>query len=78
MKSSRKKFRPSRGACADQLEQRMLLSAGLLTTDQDIGSPALAGSSTYDMPSDTYTVSAGGSGIGGTADQFNFDYSAMT
>ncbi|MBC8105615.1 MAG: hypothetical protein H7Z14_03415, partial [Anaerolineae bacterium] len=38
--------------------------------DSDIGSPALAGSSTFDAS--TWTLSAGGTGIGGTSDSFNF------
>lgn len=59
----------------ESLEQRLLMSANL--TDQDIGSPPIAGSASYDTPSDTYTVTGSGSDIGGTADQFNFDNTSM-
>ena len=38
--------------------------------DQDIGSPALAGSASY--TNGTWTVSGSGAGIGSTNDQFNF------
>ncbi|MGD0140446.1 MAG: family 16 glycosylhydrolase [Tepidisphaeraceae bacterium] len=40
-------------------------------SDQDIGSPAKAGSGYFDGI--TNTVNGGGTGIGGTSDQFNFD-----
>ena len=46
--------------------------SGLLTADQDIGSPAQAGSASYSNGS--YTIVAGGSGVGGNSDQFNFAY----
>jgi beta-glucanase (GH16 family) len=39
--------------------------------DQDIGSPAKAGSGYFDGI--TNTLNGGGTGIGGTSDQFNFD-----
>jgi hypothetical protein len=49
---------------------------GVLGGDQDIGSPAQAGSFSYDMPSDTYTLAGSGdgvgNGIGSVADQLNF------
>jgi hypothetical protein len=60
----------------ESLEVRQLLSASL--TDQDIGFPSATGSASYDTPSDTYTVTGGGNGIGGTSDQFNFDSATMT
>lgn len=47
-------------------------------TDIDIGSPGVPGSASYDRPSDTYTISGGGSDIWGTADQFNFSSTTMT
>ncbi len=56
-------------------------SASLLRggwSDLDIGSPALAGSTEYDSPSDTYTIQGNGSDIWGTADQFNFASTTMT
>ena len=40
--------------------------------DADIGAPALSGSATYSGGS--YTITAGGAGIWGTADQFHFVY----
>jgi beta-glucanase (GH16 family) len=45
-------------------------------TDQDIGSPAVAGSGYFDGV--TNTINGGGTGIGGTTDQFNFDYQALS
>ncbi|HEX4055795.1 MAG TPA: glucoamylase family protein [Tepidisphaeraceae bacterium] len=59
-------------AIIEVLESRLLLSAGLLASDQDIGSPAQAGSSAYS--NGVYTVVGGGSGVGGNSDQFNFAY----
>ncbi len=42
----------------------------------DIGSPALAGSSSYN--NGVFTVTGSGSHIGSTSDQFQFDYQAVT
>src|SRR4029434_8471617 len=42
----------------------------------DIGSPALAGSTSYS--SGAYTIKAGGPAIWGTADQFQFVYQPMS
>jgi outer membrane lipoprotein-sorting protein len=41
-------------------------------TCADIGSPALAGTQSYDPNSSTWTVTAGGTDITGTSDQFHF------
>jgi hypothetical protein len=41
-------------------------------TPGDIGSPAQAGSASYDPSTNTWTVQGGGSGIGPTTDQFHF------
>ena len=49
---------------------------GVLTTDQDIGSPASAGS--YSYVNGTYTVSGGGAGISGGSDQFNLASTSLT
>ncbi|HWP40512.1 MAG TPA: hypothetical protein VNL70_06255, partial [Tepidisphaeraceae bacterium] len=46
--------------------------------DADIGSPARSGSASFDSPSNTSTLLAGGTGIGGTSDQFNFLYRQMS
>ncbi|HUB24840.1 MAG TPA: glucoamylase family protein [Tepidisphaeraceae bacterium] len=57
----------------ESLEGRLLLSAispQSYFVDQDIGSPAQAGSLAYS--NGVYTVNAGGAGIGGSSDQFNF------
>ncbi len=40
--------------------------------NQDIGSPGVAGSSTYDPSTGNWTVNGGGSDIWNTSDQFNF------
>ncbi len=39
---------------------------------QDIGSPAVAGSSSYDVVTDSFTVSGSGNDIWGTSDNFHF------
>jgi PQQ-like domain len=44
-------------------------------TCADVGGPALAGRETF--TGGTWTVSAGGTDIGGTADQFHFDYQQL-
>jgi hypothetical protein len=67
---------PVHRAVIEALETRLLLSIGLLTTDQDIGSPSRAGSASSSNGS--YTVIAGGTGIGGLSDQFNFAYEAYS
>src|SRR5260370_10331762 len=41
-------------------------------TSADIGTPALAGSQSFDSTAGTWTVAGSGTGIGGTADQFHF------
>ena len=46
-------------------------AAAPVLSDQDIGSPAKAGSGYFDGI--TNTLNGGGTGIGGTSDQFNFD-----
>ena len=67
---SRQKLSPPRLTAIEALEKRLLLSVGVLTADQDIGSPAASGSANYS--NGTYTLVAGGAGIGGASDQFNF------
>jgi regulation of enolase protein 1 (concanavalin A-like superfamily) len=47
-------------------------------TSGDIGSPALAGSSSYNPANDTFTVRGAGADIWGTADQFQFVYQAVS
>jgi hypothetical protein len=44
----------------------------------DIGPPALAGSQSYDPNSGTWTISAGGTDITGTSDQFRFVFMPIT
>jgi hypothetical protein len=51
-------------------------SGGVFVSDQDIGSPAQAGSLSY--LNGTYTITAGGSDIGGNADQFHFAYNTYS
>jgi regulation of enolase protein 1 (concanavalin A-like superfamily) len=45
---------------------------------QDIGSPATAGSATFDQGTSTFNITAGGSDIGGRSDQFTFIYQQVT
>ena len=45
---------------------------------RDIGSPTPAGSTTFDQPSGTFTVDAGGSDIWGTSDKFHFVYQQVS
>ena len=44
----------------------------------DVGSPAVTGSQSYNQGSDTWTVSGGGTGIAGAADQFHYAWQAGT
>jgi regulation of enolase protein 1 (concanavalin A-like superfamily) len=44
--------------------------------DRDIGGPSIAGDATYSSP--TFTITAGGSDIWGTSDQFHFVYQPIT
>jgi len=69
----RQKINSACGAIIEAVESRLLLSAGLFNSDQDIGAPPPPpGSSVYS--NGTYTDVSNGSGIGGTFDQFNFAY----
>ena len=52
-------------------------SAGSLS-DADIGSPALAGSASYNSSTGVWTQSGGGSDIWSTSDQFNFASTTIT
>jgi hypothetical protein len=45
--------------------------------DQDVGSPGISGSATYDASSGTFTVSGSGADIWGTADSFHFAYQTL-
>ena len=44
----------------------------------DVGGPTLAGSAGYNVASDTYTLTASGSDIWGTNDQFQYAYQSLT
>ncbi len=57
------------------MESRLLLSAGFLTSDQDIGSPSPAGSIAFN--NGTYTITGAGTGTHGNSDQFNYAYSSF-
>src|SRR5207248_311925 len=46
-------------------------------TDADIGTPAIAGSASYDSMTDTYTVSGSGNDIWNNADEFHFVYQQL-
>ena len=45
---------------------------------QDIGAPAVSGSSSYDSTQKAFTISAAGSDVWGTSDQFQFVYQQIT
>jgi len=45
---------------------------GIFSGDQDIGSPGMAGSASYNSGTGVYTVAGGGSDIYGTSDKFHF------
>ena len=47
-------------------------------TAQDIGSPAIAGSSLFDQSTGTFTIQSAGVDIGGSADQFHYVYQPVT
>ena len=51
---------------------------GVLTNSADIGSPAMAGSTSYDAPSNTYTLLGGGADIAGYSDSFQFAYTTLS
>jgi hypothetical protein len=51
---------------------------GIFTDSGDIGSPALAGSLSYNASSGAYTVKAGGSDIWNSSDQFRYNYTAFS
>ncbi|HUB25564.1 MAG TPA: hypothetical protein VL992_09040, partial [Tepidisphaeraceae bacterium] len=53
-------------------------SLGIFTANQDIGSPAIAGSSGYNTSSGIYSVSGAGTDISGTSDQFQYLYTSIT
>src|SRR5947209_17736437 len=54
------------------LEPRRLLSLPAGWTDQNIGSPALAGSASFNASTGVWTQSGGGADIFNRSDQFNF------
>lgn len=43
----------------------------------DIGNPVLAGAQSFDPSTGTWTLSGSGTGIGGSSDQFHFDWQAV-
>src|SRR5689334_4590406 len=45
---------------------------------QDIGSPAIAGTASFDQSTGAFGISAAGSGVGGRSDQFTFIYQQVT
>ena len=53
-------------------------SLGIFSAAQDIGSPAIPGSSGYNSTTGVYTVSGAGTDISGTSDQFQFLYKSLT
>jgi hypothetical protein len=63
---------------AESLESRFLLSLPAGWSDNDIGSPPLAGSASYNSTSNTFTIAGSGIGVAASSDQFNFANDAMT
>jgi hypothetical protein len=53
-------------------------SLGLFTNAQDVGAPAIAGSSSFNGGTNVYTVAGSGSDIWSTTDQFQFIYEKLT
>lgn len=72
MRRGKKQLTAACRTVIEALEARLLLSNGIFSTDQDIGSPQQAGSLNYSNGS--YTVAGGGAGFGDTSDQLNFAY----
>ncbi|HUB26492.1 MAG TPA: hypothetical protein VL992_13780 [Tepidisphaeraceae bacterium] len=53
-------------------------SLGIFSANQDIGAPAIAGSSDYNTSTGVYSVSGAGADISGTSDQFQYLYESIT
>jgi hypothetical protein len=53
-------------------------SLGIFTANGDFGTPAIAGSSSYNSSTGVYSVSGAGTDISGTADQFQYLYEPLT
>ncbi len=53
-------------------------AVGYFEASADIGSPAIAGSTTYDAASQTYTLSAGGANMWFARDEFQFAWRRMS
>ncbi|MGD0464779.1 MAG: glycosyl hydrolase family 28 protein [Tepidisphaeraceae bacterium] len=47
-------------------------------SDQDLGAPATAGTTLFDPDTSLWSIIAGGAGIGGASDQFNFASTSVT
>ena len=58
------------GAAPDTPYDAIVLAANY--TDQDLGSPALASNAVYNPDTGLWSITASGTGIGGSSDQFNF------
>ena len=56
---------------------KVVANFGLFSSSIDIGGPSLAGSLTYNSGTGAYTTTAGGTGIGGTSDQFHYTYETL-
>jgi hypothetical protein len=53
-------------------------SLGIFSAAQDVGAPAIAGSSSYNTSTGIYSVAGAGSDISGTSDQFQYLYRTLT
>ncbi len=53
-------------------------AVGIFSSNEDIGSPGLAGSASFNSGTGTYTVTGGGADIFGTGDQFRYVHQSWT
>ncbi|HEY2759674.1 MAG TPA: hypothetical protein VGI75_03005, partial [Pirellulales bacterium] len=53
-------------------------SLGIFSVSQDVGAPAISGSSSYNSSTGIYTVAGAGTDISGMSDQFQFLYKSLT
>jgi hypothetical protein len=76
---NRDKLQSALRAVIEGLETRLLLS-GLPAgwSDNDVGSPPIAGSASYNSANNTFTLSGSGVGVNSSSDQFNFANYSLT
>ncbi|WP_234405564.1 PQQ-dependent sugar dehydrogenase [Paenibacillus sp. IHBB 10380] len=72
---------PTSGFAEAEVEVEVETSAGAVPNpwkQQNIGSPAMTGSASYDLAADQFSVSGAGTDIWGKSDQFNYVYQPWT